>query len=983
MKKHNMDYKQSWKDKIPKKSLGRNGFNRRSLGQHKKNLLNFIFSRGFLKIFSWLLALLLLSGIVLFVWASRDLPSPNQLINRQVAQSTKIYDRTGQHVLYDIHGDKQRTLVELKDIPSNVKNATIAIEDKSFYSHPGFSWTAILRTAVTDVLFHKSAGASTLTQQFVKNSILSSQKTFTRKIKELILAYRIEQKFTKDQILQMYLNEIPYGSTAYGVQAASQKYFNKDIQNVDLAEAAVLAALPQSPSYYSPYGGHKDILLGRQKYVLDLMAEQGYITKDEATKAKSEEIKFAKQNDSIIAPHFVMYVKELLTEKYGQEMVEQGGLKIYTTLDLDKQQIAEQAIDDWWNNSKVVDKKTGQEAEYNKYGASNAALVSIDPKTGQVLAMVGSRDYFNDQIDGQVNIATAQRQPGSSLKPLVYSALFNKGYTPNTLLYDVETNFSSDPAKPYIPLNYTLKEYGPIKIKNALAGSLNIPAVKATYLAGLDDIISLAKKFGYTTLDDKDRFGLSFALGGAEVKLLEHTDAYGVFATEGKYNPPAVILKVQDKDGKTLEEWKQQTEDVLDSNVAREISDILSDNSNRAFVFGTSNYLILKDRLVAAKTGTTNDFHDAWTMGYTPSLVTGVWTGNSDNKEMKKGSDGSVVAAPIWNEYMRNVLSKTPVETFTKPEIALTGKAVLDGQLGGQIVKIDKASGLLATSSTPPEMIEDKIFNQPHDILFYVDRSDPLGPAPADPNKDPQFIAWEKGVQDWVKKQVASSTASTTKLFNLATSSAPTAYDNIHIPANKPSVSIIHPSNNETITSPLLSVDVQASAPRGLAKIKYYLNDNLFAEKTGGVFNLINQNIDFLNNGYQNLKVSACDDADNCADASIEINVLLNRTVVNQDFNISLVSPSSGLAVNNIDFPLAITFQTTNPKQIAKIDVYNKKDGADLLLGTIYPAGEKQSSFFFKNPLQSGPYHLFGKAYSWSGQVKQTSEITINVTSSN
>ncbi|MFA7701911.1 MAG: PBP1A family penicillin-binding protein, partial [Patescibacteria group bacterium] len=682
----------------------------------------------------------ILSLAILIFFLSRDLPNPNQLIQREVAQSTKIYDRTGENILYEIHGDQKRTLVSLTDIPNNVKNATIAIEDKNFYKHGGISVWAMLRTMVTNVIYGKSAGGSTLTQQFVKNAILSNEKTITRKIKEIILAQRIEKKFSKDEILQMYLNEIPYGSNAYGVEAAARKYFGKSVKDINLAEAAVLAALPQSPSRYSPYGANKDLLLSRQQYILDIMQEQKYISETERDDAKKTELKFAAPENNITAPHFIMYIKEILAEKYGEKTIEQGGLKIYTTLDLYKQKIAEEVV------------KTKSENYPKKYNANNAALVSIDPKTGQVLAMVGSRDYFNDEIDGQVNIATSLRQPGSSIKPLVYATLFNKGYTPNTILYDVITNFAAG-GQAYEPHNYNGKEYGPVSIRQALAGSLNIPAVKAIYLAGIKNVITLAQDMGYTTLTDPDRYGLSLVLGGGEIKMVEHVNAFSAFAREGEFNPVSVILKIEDKDGKVLEEYKQKQKTVLSSQVAREINSILSDNDARTFIFGAKNYLTLPDRPVAAKTGTTNNYKDAWTIGYTPSLVTGVWVGNNDSKEMNQGADGSVVAAPIWNDFMKQVLTGTPVEQFKSPDDTKTGKAIIDGNTNiGRVIKINKETGLLATSSTPPELIEEKTFSEPHAILYYVNKEDPLGPAPSDPTADPQFNLWESRIIEWAKK---------------------------------------------------------------------------------------------------------------------------------------------------------------------------------------------------------------------------------------
>lgn len=688
--------------------------------------------------------------LTVVIWVSRDLPNPNQLIDREIAQSTKIYDRDGKHILYEVHGDQKRTLVTLNEIPATARQASIAVEDKNFYKHGGFSVWAMIRTAITNVIYHRSAGGSTLTQQFIKNAVLTNEKTFTRKVKELILAQRIEKKFSKDEILQMYLNEIPYGSNAYGIEAASLKYFGKSIKDTTLAEQALLAALPQSPSRYSPYGPNLELLLGRKDYVLDLMAEQNYISDTQRDEAKQQKLVFQKPETSITAPHFVMYIKSLLSEKYGEKTIEQGGLKIYTTIDYNYQKIADE----------VVKEKTTKYQE--KYDANNAALVAINPKNGQVLAMVGSRDYFDNDISGQVNVATSLRQPGSSMKPIVYASLFEKGYTPDTILYDVVTNFSTDPGNPYIPHNYDLAEHGPVSIRKALAGSLNIPAVKAIYLTGIKDVIELAQSMGYSSLTNPDNYGLSLVLGGGEIKLLEHTNAYSAFARDGQVSPITVILKVEDKDGNILEEYKDSSKKVLTSKTARFINSILSDNTARSFVFGEKNYLTLGDRPAAAKTGTTNDYHDAWTIGYTPSLVAGVWVGNTDNKAMKRGSDGSVLAAPIWKAFMSGVLAGTPVEAFKEPDATKTGKNIIDGILTplGK-VKIDTRNNGLASINTPEEFIGYKQIFDNHSILFYVDRSDPLGPVPTNPENDSQFKLWEEPVLKWAEKNqqlVASST---------------------------------------------------------------------------------------------------------------------------------------------------------------------------------------------------------------------------------
>ena len=904
---------------------------------------------------------LIIIGSIYVVWISRDLPNPNQLINREIAQSTKIYDRTGEHILYEISGNQKRTLVALKDIPDRVKQATIAIEDKNFYKHGGFSLWAMFRTAITNIIFNRSAGGSTLTQQFIKNAILTPEKTLPRKIKELVLAYRLEEKFSKDEILQMYLNEIPYGSNAYGVQAASQKYFGKDVKDVSLEEAAILAAIVQVPSRYSPYGPNKDILLGRKDYVLNLMAEQGYISDQERDEAKQREIKFNGPETNITAPHFVMYIKDILADKYGEKMVEQGGLKIYTTLDLYKQQAAEEVI-------------TNRTKDYpKKYGANNAAIVAIDPKTGQILAMVGSRDYFDDTISGQVNVATRPRQPGSSMKPLVYAALFEKGYTPDTILYDVVTNFSTDPSQPYTPRDYSDKELGPVTIRQALAGSLNIPAVKAIYLADINNVLDLADNLGYSTLFPRNRFGLSLVLGGAEVKLLEHVNAYSAFARDGQVNPVASILKIEDKDGRIIEEYKPSEKKALSSKVVRMINGILSDNAARAYIFGSNNFLTLGDRPVAAKTGTTNDYHDAWTIGYTPSLVAGVWVGNSDNKAMKGRADGSVLAAPIWHDFMAKVLGNTPVEDFKKPDDYKTGKTILDGLIPNEVVKVDISTGLPASSSTPLELIGEKNAPAYHSILYYIDRENPLGPEPSDPQKDPQFNLWEEAIRKW------SSTATSTLLVQSATST-PSGTNPVSS-AETPQVRIINPTNNQTINTRSLSIETVISAPNKIGRIEYYLNSNSW-ETTSGQNASLTKEINFLNNGYHKLTVKACDESEVCGEASLTFNLLINNNPITANKNsIRITSPLSGVSAKKTDFPLNFSLQTTKPERTAQINLLSK----DLASGNITTIKNNLvpndkvliTAWEFAPP--SGNYAVYAELADWNGDRIKSGEIKINV----
>ncbi|OGL89947.1 hypothetical protein A3I45_01740, partial [Candidatus Uhrbacteria bacterium RIFCSPLOWO2_02_FULL_53_10] len=679
---------------------------------------------------------------LLFVFIGRNLPDPNALQDRSVAQSTKIYDRTGEHLLYEIHGDQNRTLVPLSDIPPQVVKAFLSAEDDDFYAHSGIDVRGIVRAMLANTLSgSKSQGASTLTQQLVKNAILSPEKTYTRKLKEIILSLKIEQRYSKDEILQLYFNEIPFGSTNYGIESAAQSYFGKPASKLTLAEGATLAAMVKAPTRYL---NNPDQLAFRRDRILDAMVEDGFITQGDADAAKQAEAMVERVDGDIVAPHFIFYVKQLLEEEYGQRLVEEGGLKVTTTIDYDLQTLAQDEV------KKAVEER-GKPMRF-----SNAALVALDPKNGHILAMVGSHNYFDEESDGAVNVTLRPRQPGSSMKPMAYTALFEKGYTPNTVLYDVETDFVGTTGT-YHPRNYNLSEQGPVTARTALQGSLNIPAVKALYLVGVDAFLDFAERMGYTTLSDRSRFGLSLVLGGGEVTLLEHTSAYATLANEGVRHETMSMLKVETRDADVLFEWKDSAgERVLDENLARTLTNVLSDDAARAFTFGAGSQLVLGDRPVAAKTGTTNDYRDGWTLGYTPSLVVGVWTGNNDNTEMVRGADGSIVAAPIWNAVMRGGLAGTPIETFEGPIVPQLGKPALDGTLGsGQVVTVDRVSGLLATEDTPIRLRENKVFVTHHTILHYVNRDDPFGPEPGGSSSDPQYAGWESAVQNWVQRQEA------------------------------------------------------------------------------------------------------------------------------------------------------------------------------------------------------------------------------------
>ena len=695
----------------------------------------------------------------LFIWVSTlEIPDLSSFQQRRIEQSTKIYDRTGEILLYDLHQDVRRTIVPFDNISYNIKNATVAIEDDTFYKHFGINPFSILRAALAN--FTKGdllggQGGSTITQQVIKNSILENEKHLTRKIKEAILAIKLERVLTKEEILGHYLNESPYGGTIYGVEEASQSFFGKSASDVTLPEAAYIAALPQAPTYLSPYGTHKDALVARQKLVLKRMLVNKFITQDEYNKAVATTVTFQPQMVSgIRAPHFVMYIKEKLVEKYGEEALVGKGLKVITTLDWDLQKEAERIV---LENAKINEKK---------FGASNAGLVATDPKTGDVLVMVGSRDYFDTQIDGNFNITLSPRQPGSSIKPIIYASAFSKGYTPETIVFDVKTQFStaceawdlSSDAPCYSPNNYNKKFVGPISLRNALAQSLNIPAVKVLYLTGIKDAIKLTGDMGITTLNDPDRLGLTLVLGGGEVKLLEHTGAYGVFANEGVRANQRVILKIQDSLGNTIEENPVKEERVLDRDIALQITSILSDNNARAPLWGFNSLIHFTDRDVAAKSGSTNNSRDAWIMGYTPNLAVGVWTGNNDNKPMN-GLSG-LIATPMWRQFMDIALKKIPKESFSEPKaLDPSLKPILRGQI------VDTASLVESMRSGSTSLDIAGLTGSMHNILQYVDKRDPRGPYPLNPASDSQYAHWEYGVQNWIRSTYASllpATASST-----------------------------------------------------------------------------------------------------------------------------------------------------------------------------------------------------------------------------
>lgn len=810
-------------------------------------------------------------GVAALWFSSLKIPDLSVFEARKVAESTKIYDRTGKILLYDVHSDAKRTIIAFENISQDIKNATIAIEDTEFYFHKGIKPTAILRAVLADIAGGGlSQGGSTITQQVIKNSVLTTDKTITRKIKEWVLALKLEKVFSKDQILSIYLNESPYGGNLYGVEEASKTFFGKSAHDVTLAEAAYLAAIPQAPTFYSPYGKNLERLEVRQKLVLSKMRESGFIDEKQHEEALSEKVSFLEKNTvGIRAPHFSLYVRDYLIEKYGQDAVDKGGLTVITSLNYEMQEKAEKVI-----------RKFSPSLE-SQFNASNTALVAIDPKSGDILTMVGSKDYFNKEIDGNFNVATAYRQPGSTFKPFVYATAFMKGYTPETVLFDVKTEFSTQCTpeglpKPgvdlktcYSPLEYDNIYEGPVTIRHALAHSRNIPAVKALYLAGIKDSISTAEAMGITSLRDPDRYGLTLVLGGGEVSLLELTSAYGVFANDGVRNKYRSILKVEDSTGKVLEEARNDPNQSIPPQIARQVSDILSDPKARLSYL---NPLIdaLGGKQVAMKTGTTNDYRDVWIVGYTPGIVVGAWAGKNDNTPMDKKVAGLIIA-PVWGAFLAEINSSIQREYFKKPEsISQDIKPPLRGiWKGGLSYKIDTLSKKLATEYTPPELTEETILNGVHSILHWVKKEDPHGEIPQNPQNDSQYDYWELGVRKWFDewKKTHPEFVETTYI------TIPTEKDDIHVPDNFPIISISSPLAGSVLKiGSKVSVFYSTMNKFPLKKIELYINDKLIStsEQSQINFNFYPKELG-LAIGQNIIRVVAHDSMFNRGEASVDI----------------------------------------------------------------------------------------------------------------
>ncbi|MBI5530761.1 MAG: PBP1A family penicillin-binding protein [Candidatus Doudnabacteria bacterium] len=917
-------------------------------------------AKGF---FTWvfrLFALGILAAALLFLYYSKDLPDPNKLLERNVPESTKIFARDGS-LLYEIHGEYKRTLVELDQISPDLKNATVAVEDKDFYKHGGISFTGIARAIVVDILSgKKSQGGSTITQQFVKKSILTDDKSWDRKIRELILAVAIDSRFSKEQILKLYLNEIPYGRNAYGIEAASQSYFNKSAKDLTLAQSAYLAAMPQAPTFYNPLGPNRASLDNRKNTILSLMQQQGYINAEQEKQAEDEKVEFSKITTGIKAPHFVLWVQDYLANKFGEKSLEEGGLKVYTTLDLRLQGIAETAV------------KNGVEKSSKKYNADNAALVAIDPKTGQILAMVGSKDYFGDpepagctpgkncQFEPNVNVALSQRQPGSSFKPYVYVTAFKKDfkYSPATMLMDVVTNFGTFNGKSYIPGNYNGQSYGPISMRKAMAGSLNVPAVKTLALVGVDNAVQTARDLGITS--PLSNCGLSLVLGGCEVRLLDHTAAMATIANEGVKNEKTPILKIVDKDGNTIEEFKSNPQTVLDPQAAYEVISIMTDNDARSYVFGPNSPLILPDRVVAAKTGTTQNWHDGWTMGFTPSLAAGVWAGNNDGTLLKKGADGVLVAAPIWHEFMAEALKGTPAENFTVPN-------------GIQKVVVDEVSGKLPTEATPntkTEVFADYSVPTDYDNVHIKVAVDSQTGLPADSNTPPERISykvysvlhsemrdnpnWENPVVEWALAHGYSYPPNDAQIIQPGGS------------GQALSVNISEPSDGAVISKLPFQVIVNPISSQNINRVELSINGELFQNLTQQpfLFNITKS----LSDGSYTIAAKAFDSAGASADTSINITVAANTPL-------TLTEPQDQ---NLLSFPVNLSAESPNRYDTVNFYYQNDKGQAKLIgtaTNTDHTGDTYRYTFKWITPPPAGSY----KVYAQAGSNVITKKVRVSV----
>lgn len=811
----------------------------------------------------------LLSSTALFLFYAKDLPQPGKLTSRQVELSTRIFDRNGK-LLFDIFGSEDRTYVPLAAISEYLKKGTVAIEDKEFFQHEGFSITGYLRAIRDVILYHRLTGGSTLTQQLIKNVFLSPERTIPRKIKEFILAIQVENKYDKNQILELYLNEAPYGGTALGVEAASELYFAKKAKDLDLLESAILAGLPQRPSTYSPYGADPKAYIKRTEQVLRRMREDGYITREQEEEAKKKlpNVDFKGKSGSIKAAHFVFYVKELLIEKFGEEVVESGGLQVTTTLDFDLQEKAEKIV------KEEVEKARGARV-------GNGAAIVIDSKNGEVLAMVGSREYNPSEeeedkdtaFEGKFNVVTqGLRQPGSSIKPVTYATALKKGYTAATLLYDTPTVFPVIDQEDYIPVNYDGKFHGPMQMRFALGSSINLPAVKMIAKVGIKDMLITANDLGIKTLapteENLRRLGLSVTLGGGEVRLIDLAAAYGSFSNGGYRVDPIAILKVTDSKGKTIFEEKARAQKrVLDAGIAFIVSNMLSDNNARLITFGPNSFLNISGRTIAVKTGTTDDKRDNWTIGWTPSYVVGVWVGNNDNSPMTNVASGVTGAAPIWRGIILDLLKNKPREDFVPPENVVSmeidafgGGLPVEGRekrteyfLKGtepqtkasiyQRLKVSKSTGKLANAVE----IAAGDYDERDFVVFSED----------DLVSTDGKNRWQEGIDKWMEENFRDD-----PLYHPPKETSSAKSDQVV-------VKFVKPADKSRINDNDVDVEIEAASAKSIVKITLFVDGK---EKKIWEQSTVKEKVN-INNGSHKLKVRARDSDGREGETEITIGV--------------------------------------------------------------------------------------------------------------
>ena len=823
---------------------------KRILSRRKSRRLKLRLISGLVTVGFIVFVLFLISAAVAFGFFARNLPSPDKLAEKNFSQSTKIYDRNG-ILLYNVFGEENRTLVKLDKIPKDLKNATIAIEDKNFYKHKGFDVFGLAR-AVKDAVFKKKVtGASTLTQQLVKNALLTPERTITRKIKEFILSVQIERRYTKDEILQIYLNEIPYGGTSWGSEAAANQYFGKHVWELNLVESAILAGLPQLPTVYSPFGSDPQAYIERTKDVLRRMREDGYITSKQEEKAveKLPKVKFAAFGQGIKAPHFAIHVKNLLEEKYGAKMIQEGGLKVTTSLDLKLQNMAQKIVAD-------EIKANGAALRMN-----NAAVIIENTKTGEILAMVGSKDYFAKDIQGNFNVATSGlRQPGSALKPFNYITGFQKGYTPATIFIDQRTDFGGG----YAPGNYCDCFNGPMPVRVALGSSRNIPAVKMLAVNTVSGMVDTLKKFGVTTLNNPSQYGLSLTLGGGAIKLEELTNAYAILGNSGKKVSPTVVIRITDSEGNVIEELgsAEKQSQVARPEHAYLINHILSDPAAKYLDYGTywAHRLNFQSN-VAVKTGTSEYKIDNWSFGYTPSYAVGVWVGNNDNSPMHPSlSSGVTGAAPIYRSIMERVLRGKKIDNFKRPSGIKSMKVdALTGQkpVSGSKVKTE----IFAKWQPPPEndMYVKKRICKPSGLL-----SNPSCEAVGKAITKTYFVMYDPYTKIYQSnlKYCGSSCPPTKKDPKVYTSK----------PGNF-TIVITKPSNNATVDSNF-NVEVKVSGPNTILAVEFYLDKN---ENPVPKYTKLNApfsaNFSNVLSGDHTITAKAYDDSGDSVEESINVTV--------------------------------------------------------------------------------------------------------------